>query len=160
MLTQPSILYTPPSLNGRGIQLSTLSGLFESKFVRWVIDRDGHRPQSDIAFVLYHVGSIQKWLEEKMLYPAMSTAPTAAIDLPVDIKGDYEKAHHCGIVPKRVKRATAARIQKLCSIWRSRGRHQRRYCVTCQEDYLFRSSKLGYRSGCRQQCCSFLGSST
>lgn len=116
MLTQPSILYTPPSLNGEAFNCPHCQAYSNQNCGDGCIDRDGHRPQSDIRISsCTHCGKHTKWLEEKMLYPAMSTAPTAAIDLPVDIKGDYEEARTIvELSPRGSSALLRLVIQKLC----------------------------------------------
>jgi len=55
------------------------------------------------------------WLEDKMLYPRMSTAPTASIDLPDDMRGDYEEARTIVELSPRVTAALLRlAIEKLC----------------------------------------------
>ena len=116
MLTQQSIPYTPPFLDGDAFNCPHCQAYSNHIWGYGCIDRGGHRTQRDIRISsCAHCEKRTMWLEDKMLYPRMSTAPTASIDLPDDIRGDYEEAR---TIVELSPRGTAAllrlAIQKLC----------------------------------------------
>jgi uncharacterized protein DUF4145 len=62
-----------------------------------------------------HCKQLSIWLDEKMVFPTVSTAPLANADLPSDVKEDYEEARE---ILSRSPRGAAAlvrlSVQKLC----------------------------------------------
>lgn len=59
-------------------------------------------------------GNISVWFEQRIIHPAISSAPNPAIDMPDDVKKDYEEARQiCNVSPKAAAALLRLAVQRL-----------------------------------------------
>jgi Domain of unknown function (DUF4145) len=118
MLIQQSVPYMPPLFNGEAFNCSHCQAYSKQDWgdVHILSGQGEYNHQQGFRFSSCARCFKQTiWLYDKMLYPAISTAPTAPIDLPEDIKGDYEEARTIvELSPRGASALLRLAIQKLC----------------------------------------------
>ena len=65
--------------------------------------------------VCFHCGGMSVWKQAKMVYPNTGTSPLANIDMPQDVKDDYDEARTIvNLSPRGAVALLRLAIQKLC----------------------------------------------
>src|SRR5438105_3929390 len=110
--------YTAPELNAKGFNCPHCEAYAEQEWFALLAfegpDTDWRLPDWRLAWCR-HCNSVTLWQHNEMVYPDASIAPMANLDMPDDIKSDFEEAR--SIITKSARGAAALFrlcIQKLC----------------------------------------------
>jgi len=116
---------TPAKLNSKAFNCP-LCGAFANQ--EWFVIKGQNKPnaQSGINTPTKHIQGVEVvecfhckqysvWVNNKMVYPSSGTAPLANLDMPADIKKDYDEARSIlELSPRGAAALLRLAIQKLC----------------------------------------------
>jgi len=74
--------------------------------------------------VCWHCGKYALWLKDKMIYPGVSEAPLPAVDIPDNVKQDYEEARNVvNASPRSAAALIRLSLQKLMTELGEKGKN-------------------------------------
>lgn len=109
--------YKSPSFQAAGFNCPSCSAYAKQNWtpVHWVSGSQYVQVPNFLLARCDHCGGLSVWLEQKMVFPDVSTAPLANPDLPKEVRDDYDEARE--ILVKSPRGAAALLrlgVQKFC----------------------------------------------
>lgn len=110
--------YTPPTFNASAYNCPMCGAYADQDWypIAKFVNNKGHQSVNNYYLAnCRHCHQHAVWINQKLIYPFSGTAPLPSIDMPNDVKQDYEEARNIlAISPRGSAALLRLSIQKLC----------------------------------------------